>query len=55
MRQMKSRYGVRGIALSGYGMEDDMRRSKEAGFNRHLIKPVNPSALEAAIRETASS
>jgi two-component system CheB/CheR fusion protein len=55
MRELSRRYALPGIALSGYGMEDDMRRSKEAGFRRHLIKPVNPSALEAAIRETASS
>lgn len=55
MRELSRRYALPGIALSGYGMEDDMRRSKEAGFRRHLIKPVNPSALEAAVRETASS
>ncbi|HKV13328.1 MAG TPA: ATP-binding protein, partial [Thermoanaerobaculia bacterium] len=54
MRELSRRYALPGIALSGYGMEDDMRRSREAGFNRHLIKPVNPSALEAAVRETAS-
>ncbi len=53
MRQLVSRYGLRGIALSGYGTEDDVRRSLEAGFSRHLTKPVNFKALEAVIHETA--
>jgi signal transduction histidine kinase/ActR/RegA family two-component response regulator len=43
--------GLPGIALSGYGMEDDVRRSLEAGFRRHLTKPVGLQALEAAIRQ----
>jgi CheY-like chemotaxis protein len=33
------------VALTGYGREDDMRRSREAGFDHHLIKPVDPQAL----------
>lgn len=34
------------IALTGWGQEDDRRRSKEAGFNYHMVKPVDPSVLE---------
>jgi signal transduction histidine kinase/ActR/RegA family two-component response regulator len=44
-----ARFGVPGIALSGYGMEEDVRRSHEAGFSRHLTKPVGLPALESAI------
>ncbi len=33
------------IALSGYGQEDDKRRSLEAGFNAHLVKPVDLGVL----------
>lgn len=33
------------IALTGYGQEEDRRRSKEAGFDYHLTKPVDPDAL----------
>jgi two-component system CheB/CheR fusion protein len=55
MRELVSRYGLRGIALSGYGTEDDVRRSLEAGFLRHLTKPVNFKALEAVIHETAGA
>lgn len=29
------------VAVSGYGQEDDLRRSKEAGFDYHLVKPVD--------------
>jgi CheY-like chemotaxis protein len=34
------------IALTGWGQEEDRRRSQEAGFNHHLVKPVDPSILE---------
>lgn len=37
------------IALSGYGQDDDRRKSQEAGFDRHLVKPVDPTCLEQAL------
>jgi signal transduction histidine kinase/ActR/RegA family two-component response regulator len=37
------------IALSGYGQEEDRRRSREAGFHQHLIKPINYGELEALL------
>ena len=51
MRELAWRYSLKGIALSGYGMEEDLRRSREAGFERHLTKPVNFQALQAVLRE----
>jgi CheY-like chemotaxis protein len=33
------------VALTGYGQEEDRRRSREAGFNAHLVKPVDLDAL----------
>lgn len=33
------------IALTGWGQEEDKRQSREAGFNFHMIKPVDPQAL----------
>jgi signal transduction histidine kinase/ActR/RegA family two-component response regulator len=54
MRELSARYGLRGIALSGYGMDEDVRRSLEAGFTLHLTKPVAPSALIAALHKVAS-
>ena len=37
------------VAVSGYGQEEDRRRSRESGFDFHLIKPVNPDALVALL------
>jgi PAS domain S-box-containing protein len=34
------------VALTGWGQEEDRRKSEEAGFDFHLVKPVEPSALE---------
>jgi len=51
MRQLRQTHAVRGIALSGFGMEEDLQKSREAGFARHLTKPVSFERLEAAIRE----
>ena len=34
------------VALTGWGQEEDKRRSLEAGFNFHMVKPVDPAALE---------
>jgi PAS domain S-box-containing protein len=42
---------LRGIALSGYGMEEDLRRSSEAGFAVHLVKPVKFDQLTQALRQ----
>jgi two-component system CheB/CheR fusion protein len=53
MRELIRLYGWKGIALSGYGMEEDIRRSREAGFARHLTKPVDLDTLRAAIRQVA--
>jgi signal transduction histidine kinase/ActR/RegA family two-component response regulator len=38
------------IAVTGYGQEEDRRRSKEAGFDFHLTKPVDPAQLKALLR-----
>jgi signal transduction histidine kinase/DNA-binding response OmpR family regulator len=35
------------VALTGYGQDEDQRRSREAGFDHHLVKPVEPEALFA--------
>lgn len=33
------------IAITGWGQDEDKQRSKEAGFNFHMVKPVDPVAL----------
>jgi signal transduction histidine kinase/ActR/RegA family two-component response regulator len=42
------------VALTGYGQPDDRRQAMEAGFDAHLVKPVNPEALLAAIHTAVS-
>ncbi|HVJ82278.1 MAG TPA: response regulator, partial [Planctomycetia bacterium] len=37
-------------AVSGYGGEEDRRRSRDAGFDRHLVKPVGQEDLELLVR-----
>ena len=54
MQQIRARRPIRGIALSGYGSHDDMRRSSDAGFERHLVKPVDPQLLLDAIENEPS-
>ena len=49
--QIKALYGFPGIALSGYGTDDDLRQSRAAGFDQHIIKPVNFNTLRTAIQQ----
>jgi CheY-like chemotaxis protein len=43
--------GVVLIAVTGWGQEDDRRRSQEAGFDYHMVKPVDPQALMKLLAE----
>jgi two-component system CheB/CheR fusion protein len=50
MRQLRDRgHTFPGIAMSGYGQEDDIQRSHQAGFAAHLIKPASRKAIAEAI------
>lgn len=51
MREMRVHSALRGIALTGYGMEEDISRSREAGFVVHLTKPISVQALDKALAE----
>jgi len=53
MHELASR-GMTGIAMSGYGSEDDVRQSREAGFAGHLTKPVDVGRLEKTIQQVTS-
>ena len=44
--------GVSIVALTGYGSESDRKRSKESGFDHHLVKPVELDALLAILERT---
>ncbi|HEX7788125.1 MAG TPA: response regulator [Methylomirabilota bacterium] len=51
VRAHEAARAVRLVALTGYGLPDDLRRSQQAGFDAHLVKPVDPARLAALIRE----
>ncbi len=54
-QRISMRHDVPGIALTGFGMEDDLRMSQEAGFLAHLTKPIDFSRLEAVLRKIGTS
>ncbi len=49
MRDLQQRHGLRGIALSGFGTDEDVAASLEAGFAEHLTKPVDWDRLRDSI------
>lgn len=53
MAELAPKLPLKGIAVSGFGMEHDIAHSQEAGFVNHLIKPVRIEALEAALAALA--
>jgi len=47
--QAKRKQPVKGVALTGFGKEEDFKRSKEAGFDFHLTKPVDFHELRTVL------
>lgn len=54
MQTLRSERPVLGIALTGFGMENDIRRSQEAGFKHHLVKPIDLNKLDLLLQEAAA-
>jgi CheY-like chemotaxis protein len=50
MRQLTKDYGLRGIALTGYGMAADHAKTQQAGFLAHLVKPINFDQLHSVLQ-----
>ncbi|HET6266000.1 MAG TPA: ATP-binding protein, partial [Usitatibacter sp.] len=46
LRSLPSTAGALLVAVTGWGQEDDRKRAREAGFDRHLVKPVDPADIE---------
>jgi CheY-like chemotaxis protein len=55
MRDLASQYGLKGVALSGHGMEDDVARAMDAGFSSHVLKPVAINRLLEALDGVAGN
>lgn len=53
MQQIRARYSMKGIAVTGSGRASDVERGREAGFSMHLVKPVSLRRLEAALEQVA--
>jgi CheY-like chemotaxis protein len=46
LRAQPSSAGMVLVALTGYGQEEDRRRTEEAGFDAHLVKPADPEMVQ---------
>ncbi len=59
MNEFRRKFGGKGIALTGYGSEQDLAKSESSGFTAHLTKPVRIESLEnalaAALKESAAN
>jgi PAS domain S-box-containing protein len=51
MEQLRDQFGLQGIGLSGYGMEEDIAKGRAAGFVHHLLKPIRLEQLSTAISQ----
>jgi signal transduction histidine kinase/ActR/RegA family two-component response regulator len=51
LRQEPGLEGVLLVALTGYGQEEDKRKARDAGFDRHFVKPVGPEELQGLLAE----
>jgi CheY-like chemotaxis protein len=54
LKKIRALRNVPALALSGFGMDEDIDRSREAGFSDHLTKPVSIDRLQAAISQLES-
>lgn len=54
LRQEPGGDGMILLAMTGYGQEEDRRRSREAGFDHHLVKPVDLDKLRGLLRSVRS-
>ena len=50
LRALPTWKDVRTIALTGYGLQNDRDRTKDAGFDEHLVKPVDVADVDAKLR-----
>ena len=51
LKRIRLTRDIPALALSGFGMDEDIERSRDAGFAEHLTKPVSIDRLQAAIAE----
>jgi len=54
LRELPGLADLRLIAVTGYGQTSDRRRTRDAGFHGHLVKPVDIDAIEATLKSASS-
>jgi PAS domain S-box-containing protein len=52
--QARRKRPIKAVAITGFGTEEDVRRSKEAGFDFHLVKPVDLHDLQTVLEQLAA-
>jgi signal transduction histidine kinase/ActR/RegA family two-component response regulator len=55
MKELREQKGLRGIALSGFGADQDVSKTRDAGFSEHMTKPINFDRLDTIIRQLLES
>ena len=55
LRELPALQGATLVALTGYGQESDKQRTKQAGFDQHLVKPVSLETLQALLQSLPNS
>ena len=52
LRELPETAGATIVALTGYGSDEDRKRTREAGFDHHLVKPASHAAIDRIVRES---
>jgi hypothetical protein len=55
MRHLRSVYAIKGIALTGSGMDEDLAKCRDAGFDAHMTKPCSLAKLNSVLEPLARS
>jgi CheY-like chemotaxis protein len=55
IRELLGGHDISLIAMTGYGQPEDRRRALQAGFDRYLVKPVDPAELSRLLGEARQS
>jgi CheY-like chemotaxis protein len=53
--QARRKRPIKAVAITGFGTEDDIRRTKEAGFDFHLVKPIDLHELQTVLDQINAS
>ena len=51
LRADRATAGARLVALTGFDGEEELRKARDAGFDRHIVKPIDPFQLESLLRK----